>query len=63
MTDRTARAPVPPGFLVTSRSLDEYCDLFGLTRAGIAALPGPLLDCPGGAAALAAAVGPLGCRV
>ncbi|MER5349481.1 class I SAM-dependent methyltransferase [Kitasatospora sp. NPDC002551] len=61
MADRTAPAPVPP--LVTSRSLDEYCGLFGLTRAGIAALPGPLLDCPGGAAALVAEARPLGCRV
>ncbi|MFB7472718.1 class I SAM-dependent methyltransferase [Kitasatospora sp. NPDC056184] len=64
MADRPARAPAPPvAPLVTSRSLDEYCELFGLTRAGIAALPGPLLDCPGGAAALVAEARPLGCRV
>ncbi|WP_316521800.1 hypothetical protein [Kitasatospora brasiliensis] len=52
-----------PDVLVTSRPLDEYCALFGLTRAGLAALPGPLLDCPGGAAALAAEARELGCRV
>ncbi|MFE7194558.1 hypothetical protein [Kitasatospora sp. NPDC057541] len=65
MADRTARAPaaVPSAPLVTSRPLDEYCGLFGLTRARIAALPGPLLDCPGGAAALVAEARPLGCRV
>ncbi|MFB6888134.1 class I SAM-dependent methyltransferase [Kitasatospora sp. NPDC056327] len=65
MADRTARTPPagPPAPLVTSRSLDEYCGLFGLTRAAIAALPGPLLDCPGGAAALVAEARPLGCRV
>ncbi len=61
MSDRTA--PAPAAVLVTSRPLDEYCGLFGLTRAAIAALPGPLLDCPGGAAALAAEARPLGCRV
>ncbi|MFE2110303.1 class I SAM-dependent methyltransferase [Kitasatospora sp. NPDC059463] len=65
MADRTtrARAAAPPAPLVTSRPLDEYCGLFGLTRAGIAALPGPLLDCPGGAAGLAAEARPLGCLV
>ncbi|MFJ8474068.1 hypothetical protein [Kitasatospora sp. NPDC094011] len=52
-----------PDVLVTSRPLDEYCALFGLTRAGLAALPGPLLDCPGGAAGLAAEARELGCRV
>ncbi|MFG2917780.1 hypothetical protein ACGF0D_33410 [Kitasatospora sp. NPDC048298] len=54
---------VPPDVLVTSRPLDEYCALFGLTRARLAALPGPLLDCPGGAAGLAAEARELGCRV
>ncbi|MFG3050856.1 hypothetical protein ACGFZP_07860 [Kitasatospora sp. NPDC048239] len=57
MADITARV------LVTSRPLDEYCGLFGLTRARLAALPGPLLDCPGGAAGLAAEARELGCRV
>ncbi|MFE4971121.1 hypothetical protein ACFRAR_03270 [Kitasatospora sp. NPDC056651] len=56
-------SPVPPDILVTSRPLDEYCALFGLTRAQLAALPGPLLDCPGGAAGLAAEARELGCRV
>ncbi|MFE6049830.1 class I SAM-dependent methyltransferase [Kitasatospora sp. NPDC056446] len=55
--------PAPPDVLVTSRPLDEYCALFGLTRAGLAALSGPLLDCPGGAAGLAAEARGLGCRV
>ncbi|MFJ7912481.1 hypothetical protein [Kitasatospora sp. NPDC096204] len=55
--------PAPPDVLVTSRPLDEYCALFGLTRARLAALPGPLLDCPGGAAGLAAEARELGCRV
>ncbi|MBD0689836.1 hypothetical protein [Streptomyces sp. CBMA123] len=66
----TATAPDPdpacvpdPDVLVTSRPLDEYCALFGLTRARLAALPGPLLDCPGGAAGLAAEARGLGCRV
>lgn len=60
----TAPTPVPaPDVLVTSRPLDEYCTSFGLTRAGLAALPGPLLDCPGGAAGLAAEARELGCRV
>ncbi|MFH8385438.1 hypothetical protein ACH4E7_31615 [Kitasatospora sp. NPDC018058] len=59
-----ARTPAPyPDVLVTSRPLDEYCALFGLTRAQLAALPGPLLDCPGGAAGLAAEARELGCRV
>ncbi|MFJ2863053.1 hypothetical protein [Kitasatospora sp. NPDC087314] len=49
--------------LVTSRPLDEYCALFDLTRSQLAALPGPLLDCPGGAAGLAAEARQLGCRV
>ncbi|MEV4560422.1 class I SAM-dependent methyltransferase [Kitasatospora sp. NPDC049285] len=49
--------------LVTSRPLDEYCAYFGLTRADLAALPGPVLDCPGGAAALAAEARTLGCEV
>ncbi|MER7771847.1 class I SAM-dependent methyltransferase [Kitasatospora sp. NPDC096140] len=58
------RAPSEPrDVLVTSRPLDEYCALFGLTRARLAALPGPLLDCPGGAAGLAAEARELGCRV
>ncbi|WP_051711512.1 class I SAM-dependent methyltransferase [Streptomyces sp. NRRL S-350] len=55
--------PAPHDVLVTSRPLDEYCALFGLTRARLAALPGPLLDCPGGAAGLAAEARELGCRV
>ncbi|MFE7527726.1 class I SAM-dependent methyltransferase [Kitasatospora sp. NPDC057542] len=55
--------PAHPDVLVTSRPLDEYCALFGLTRARLAALPGPLLDCPGGAAGLAAEARELGCRV
>ncbi|GAB2738478.1 methyltransferase domain-containing protein [Kitasatospora kifunensis] len=49
--------------LISSRSLDEYCGFFGLTRAGLRALPGPVLDCPGGAAALVAEARALGCRV
>ncbi|MFD7644056.1 class I SAM-dependent methyltransferase [Kitasatospora sp. NPDC059795] len=53
------RAPV----LITSRPLDEYCAYFGLTRADLRHLPGPLLDCPGGAAAFAAEARALGCRV
>ncbi|MET9399725.1 class I SAM-dependent methyltransferase [Kitasatospora sp. NPDC002965] len=61
-----ATAPAAPhaasGTLVTSRPLDEYCGLFGLTRARLAALPGPLLDCPGGAAGLVAEARTLGCR-
>ncbi|WP_371480128.1 class I SAM-dependent methyltransferase [Kitasatospora sp. NBC_00315] len=48
---------------VTSRPLDEYCALFGLTRAALAALPGPVLDCPGGAAGLTAEARALGCHV
>ncbi|MET8540661.1 hypothetical protein ABZW03_08405 [Kitasatospora sp. NPDC004799] len=55
--------PAHPDVLVTSRPLDEYCALFGLTRARLAALPGPLLDCPAGAAGLAAEARGLGCRV
>ncbi|MEV4615158.1 hypothetical protein AB0K43_21590 [Kitasatospora sp. NPDC049258] len=48
--------------LVTSRPLDEYCGLFGLTRAELSAVPGPVLDCPGGAAGLVAEARTLGCR-
>ncbi|MBO0513646.1 class I SAM-dependent methyltransferase [Streptomyces beijiangensis] len=50
--------------LVTSRPLDEYCALFGLTRASLARAlaAGPLLDCPGGAAGLVAEVRQLGGR-
>ncbi|BAJ30077.1 MULTISPECIES: class I SAM-dependent methyltransferase [Kitasatospora] len=55
-------APAPP-VLVTSRPLDEYCAGFGLTRAGLGRLPGPVLDCPGGAAGLAAEARALGCEV
>ncbi|MFF2143532.1 hypothetical protein [Kitasatospora sp. NPDC058190] len=59
-----ARTSAPnPDILITSRPLDEYCAMFGLTRALLAALPGPLLDCPGGAAGLAAEARELGCRV
>ncbi|MBV6701426.1 phage tail protein [Kitasatospora aureofaciens] len=54
---------VDPGLLVTSRPLDEYCGLFGLTRARLAAVPGPVLDCPGGAAGLPAEARALGCHV
>ncbi|WP_338700802.1 class I SAM-dependent methyltransferase [Streptomyces sp. Q6] len=52
------------GILVTSRPLDEYCGLFGLTRRALCAAlaAGPLLDCPGGAAALVAEVRHLGGR-
>ncbi|WP_052706464.1 hypothetical protein [Streptomyces rubellomurinus] len=64
MTDPDpAGGPPGPDVLVTSRPLDEYCGLFDLTRARLAALPGPLLDCPGGAAGLAAEARELGCRV
>ncbi|MFJ1757544.1 class I SAM-dependent methyltransferase [Kitasatospora sp. NPDC088134] len=56
---RPGGAPV----LVTSRPLDEYCAAFGLTRAALGRLPGPVLDCPGGAAALAAEARALGCEV
>ncbi|MFE9427843.1 hypothetical protein ACFYNO_33345 [Kitasatospora sp. NPDC006697] len=48
--------------LITSRPLDEYCAFFGLSRAALAALPGPLLDCPGGASGLVAEARALGCR-
>lgn len=51
------------GTLITSRPLDEYCDLFGLTRGELCALPGPVLDCPGGAAGLAAEARALGVEV
>ncbi|MFE2409491.1 hypothetical protein ACFXDE_14225 [Kitasatospora sp. NPDC059408] len=61
--DRAADPAVDPDPLVTSRPLDEYCALFGLTRARLAALPGPVLDCPGGAAGLPAEARALGCRV
>ncbi|MFD9124638.1 hypothetical protein [Kitasatospora sp. NPDC059571] len=53
----------PPATLVTSRPLDEYCAVFGLTRAVLGRLPGPVLDCPGGAAGLAAEADRIGCRV
>ncbi|MDH6136309.1 SAM-dependent methyltransferase [Kitasatospora sp. MAA4] len=49
--------------LITSRPLDEYCQLFGLSRAALRATPGPVLDCPGGAAGLVAEARRLGCRV
>ncbi|KQV19799.1 MULTISPECIES: class I SAM-dependent methyltransferase [unclassified Kitasatospora] len=52
-----------PGTLITSRPLDEYCGLFGLTRAALVALPGPVLDCPGGAAGLTAEARELGVTV
>lgn len=48
--------------LVTSRPLDEYCGLFGLTRSELRTLPGPVLDCPGGASGLVAEARALGCR-
>ncbi|MEV7781514.1 hypothetical protein [Kitasatospora sp. NPDC088351] len=60
---RRSTDPAAAGILITSRPLDEYCGLFGLTRARLAALPGPLLDCPGGASGLAAEARGLGCRV
>ncbi|MFI9162757.1 hypothetical protein [Kitasatospora aureofaciens] len=63
ITDAAQESAPEQGVLVTSRPLDEYCALFGLTRARLAALPGPVLDCPGGAAALAAEARALGCRV
>jgi hypothetical protein len=49
--------------LITSRPLDEYCVFFGLSRARLGALPGPVLDCPGGASGLVAEARELGCRV
>lgn len=49
--------------LITSRPLDEYCQLFGLSRAALRATPGPVLDCPGGAAGLVAEARELGCKV
>ncbi|AUG79026.1 hypothetical protein CFP65_4272 [Kitasatospora sp. MMS16-BH015] len=49
--------------LVTSRPLDEYCELFGLTRRRLRAVPGRILDCPGGAAGLAAEARALGVEV
>ncbi len=49
--------------LITSRPLDEYCRLFGLSRAALRAVPGPVLDCPGGAAGLVAEARELGCKV
>ncbi|GAA2138921.1 hypothetical protein GCM10009760_20570 [Kitasatospora kazusensis] len=49
--------------MITSRPLDEYCHLFGLTRSALCAVPGPVLDCPGGAAGLAAEARALGVRV
>lgn len=52
-----------PATLITSRPLDEYCGLFGLTRAGLAAVAGPVLDCPGGAAGLTAEARELGVTV
>ncbi|MGW4803850.1 class I SAM-dependent methyltransferase [Kitasatospora sp. NPDC004272] len=52
-----------PPVLVTSRPLDEYCACFGLTRADLGRLTGPVLDCPGGAAALTAEARALGCEV
>ena len=63
ITDAAQESAPEQGVLVTSRPLDEYCALFGLTRARLAALPGPVLDCPVGAAALAAEARALGCRV
>ncbi|MFD8599971.1 class I SAM-dependent methyltransferase [Kitasatospora sp. NPDC059646] len=57
------RTPAAPPVLITSRPLDEYSAYFGLTRAELRRLDGPLLDCPGGAAAFAAEARDLGCRV
>ncbi|MFI9783662.1 class I SAM-dependent methyltransferase [Kitasatospora sp. NPDC051984] len=57
------RAPAAGTVLITSRPLDEYCAYLGLTRADLSRLPGPLLDCPGGAAAFAAEARTLGCEV
>ncbi|WP_043915541.1 class I SAM-dependent methyltransferase [Kitasatospora griseola] len=56
------RGPAAPPVLISSRPLDEYCGYFGLTRADLSRLPGPLLDCPGGAAAFAAEARALGCE-
>ncbi|MDH6128995.1 hypothetical protein [Kitasatospora sp. GP82] len=53
----------PPATLITSRPLDEHCQLFGLTRSAIGAVPGPVLDCPGGAADLVAEAREPGIRV
>ncbi|MFC9325979.1 hypothetical protein [Kitasatospora sp. NPDC057015] len=55
--------PADHEILLTSRPLDEYCGLFGLTRAALAAVDGPVLDCPGGAAGLTAEARALGCHV
>ncbi|WP_441250877.1 class I SAM-dependent methyltransferase [Kitasatospora sp. McL0602] len=52
-----------PGTLVTSRPLDEYCQLFALSRSALCAVPGPVLDCPGGASGLAAEARALGVEV
>ncbi|WP_051826003.1 hypothetical protein [Kitasatospora aureofaciens] len=41
ITDAAQESAPEQGVLVTSRPLDEYCTLFGLTRARLAALPGP----------------------
>ncbi|MER5639779.1 class I SAM-dependent methyltransferase [Kitasatospora sp. NPDC002227] len=49
--------------LVTSRPLDEYCELFGLSRRELCAVPGRILDCPGGAAGLVAEACALGVEV
>ncbi|RKE20543.1 class I SAM-dependent methyltransferase [Streptomyces sp. TLI_171] len=63
MTLTSGPPTVAPPVLVTSRPLDEYCALFGLTRAALGRLTGPVLDCPGGAAGLAAEARELGCEV
>ncbi len=64
MADLAVQGPAAARAIpVTSRPLDEYCALLGLTRAALAALPGPVLDCPAGAAGLTAEARALGCRV
>ncbi|MEU6971194.1 hypothetical protein AB0A71_26330, partial [Kitasatospora aureofaciens] len=48
ITDAAQESAPEQDVLVTSRPLNEYCALFGRTRARLAALPGPVLDCPRG---------------
>lgn len=58
-----ATSSAAPATLITSRPLDEYCGLFGLNRSDLRAMPGPVLDCPGGASGLVAEARELGCLV
>ncbi|MEU6829455.1 hypothetical protein ABZ894_12495 [Nocardia beijingensis] len=48
------------GYLLTGRSLREYCAMFSL---GDDDLRGDILDCPGGAASFAAEAAGFGARV